>query len=247
MLATGPSLRYALPVALVAALVSPTKPAAAAPSPRPSAKKAPSATKSRARRSRRRGTGKTLPAVLLGRKHVSPERGRSSPPADPTPGSLKGNGGGGSLPPPPTNDVQTNTNGDLSFTITPNTPFIPFAGRLEAHYPRDWETSAYNPGHVWISNNRLPGETYVDAKIFVQPGYEYRVDLCTRSNSGQTIQAEVGDVTHTFDAGVSISDCDLSLVLQPSAQGWTKIRLSFPGTSGGAFALNQVKVLRTET
>ncbi|MEM6994425.1 MAG: hypothetical protein AAF721_28175 [Myxococcota bacterium] len=232
-------LRLLTPAALALLLVSPAESASAAPS----ARKPGTVRKGR---TKRRVAKRAPKKVQIQRAHVRPGPS-ASPPHDPTPNHLQGNGGGRPPLPPGPGNVQTTPGGDFAFTLSANAPYVPFAGRISAHYPRDWETSAYNPGHVWISNHRLPGETYVDATVFVQPGYEYRVELCTRSNDGQTIQAEVGDTVHVFNAGTSISNCDLTLLLQSNTQGWTDIRLRFDGDQGTAFALNQVKVVRSET
>ena len=181
--------------------------------------------------------------VALGAKFVKKGDARTSPPKNPNPGSLTGTA---SPPRPPAgaDDVAADLDADFSFRLTANEPFVPFAGRLTAHYPRDWDTSSFGDGEVWISNQRLPQEAYVQAAIFVQPGYEYRVDLCTKSNSGESIVAEVGGTTHSFDAGVSAADCDLALVLTSGTSGWTNVRLRYAHSDGLAFALNRVEVRR---
>ncbi len=185
----------------------------------------------------------TPPRIAIPAKFVKKGPARTSPPKDPTPGSLTGTS---SPPRPPVgaDDVAADLDGDLSFRLTANAPFVPFAGRLTAHYPRDWDTSSFGDGEVWISNQRLPQEAYVQAEIFVQPGYEYRVDLCTTSNSGESIVAEVGGTTHSFDAGINVADCDLTLLLTSGTAGWTNVRLRYAHSDGLAFALNRVKVQR---
>ena len=186
-----------------------------------------------------RPTKKTKPIkVALKKVHVSP-------PKDPTPGSLKGNGGGGGLPPGP-GSVQTNDHGELSFVLSANQPRVKFAGRLEAHYPRDWETNPSGDGRVWISNHRLPGETYVKALIFVQPGYEYRVDVCASTNNSESLVAKVGGVTHNFDIGFGIDDCELPLLLESNETGWTSIQVALAHNEPSAFALDRFEVRRTK-
>ena len=237
-----------LPAAALFLLAAPTPSADAAPSPK--AKKSTKTRKSTRGPKARKGKPKATKVGKAGKitkaKKIKLKKAHVSPPKDPTPGSIKGNGGGGGLPPGP-GSVQTNDDGELSFVLSANQPFVKFAGRLMAHYPRDWETSAHREhGEVWISNHRLPGETYVKAFIFVQPGYEYRVDVCVSANNNESLVARVGDTTTNFDAGHDDEDCNLPLLLESGETGWTSIQVGIAHNDPGAFALDRFEVRRTK-
>ena len=182
--------------------------------------------------------------VQLTGKHVGPGP-KTSPPKDPTPGSIKGNHKP-TVPPSPVGGVKTDTKGDFAFTLSAKVPYVAFAGHLTARYAREWVPFGPGHGEVWVSNQRLPQETYVEASIFVQPGYEYRVDVCTSSNSGQSIFATVGGTEHHFDAGINDDDCELTLLLSSGTQGWTSVRVGYDHAGGTAFALDRIDVVRTK-
>lgn len=228
-----------LPAAALLLLASPTPSAEAAPS----AKKTTKTQKTRGPKARK---AKAPRAPITKAKKITLGKAHVSPPKNPTPGSIKGNGGGGGGLPPGPGSVQTNDDGELSFVLSANQPFVKFAGMLSAHYPRDWEPSVHDHGEVWISNHRLPGETYVTASIFVQPGYEYRVDVCVSANSNEDLVAKVGNTTTNFDAGHSDDDCNLPLILESGETGWTDIEVRIAHNEPGAFALDRFEVRRTK-
>lgn len=213
------------------------------------AKKAPGkkfpGKKASAKKAASKKTKGGLKKLNLTGKHVGPGP-KTSPPKDPTPGNLKGNHKP-TVPPSPVGGIKTDPDGDFGFTLSAKVPYVAFAGQLTAHYPRDWQTGSKGHGEVWISNQRLPQETYVEASVFVQPGYEYRVDVCTSSNSGENIFAEVGGTEYHFDAGIDNDDCELNLLLTSNTEGWTTVRVGYDHDGGGAFALDRIDVERTES
>ena len=192
----------------------------------------------------RRAGNKAVKTIVVGKAYITPARRvrrRKGPGAKTT----------GGPPPPPkpgASDVTNDTNGKFKFVLSANTPFVPFAGRLLARYPRNWQTSGNGGGPgglVWLSDMRLPGESYAEAKIFVEPGHTYDVKLCAQSTSADaTVRATVGGAVTTFSAG--FTGCDITLKLIPKDRGWTTVKIDFADADvEKAFAIERVEVVRS--
>jgi hypothetical protein len=145
--------------------------------------------------------------------------------------------------------VQHDEPDEIAFTLSANTPNIPYRGRLIGHYPREWRTEgdSLGPGgEIWLSQNQVPNLSYVIAQIHVEPGHDYEVTLCTGGGTGEMVRATVGDVTHTFKSGND--DCDMTLVLEPEETGKTNIKIAFADEprehSANAFSVVAVEVVR---
>lgn len=145
--------------------------------------------------------------------------------------------------------VQPNDPDETSFTLSANTPNVPYRGRLIGHYPREWRTAgdSLGPGgEIWVSQNQVPNLSYVVAQIYLEAGHDYEVTLCTGGGTSEMVRATVGDSTHTFKSGSD--DCDMTLVLEPEQSGKTDIKIGFandPGEHGGnAFSVLAVEVVR---
>ena len=178
--------------------------------------------------------------VKVGRAHIEP--------STPTPiKKAKLNGGNPSTGP---GAVQPKDPGEIEFTLSANTPNVPYRGRLRGFYPREWRTAGDHlgpGGEVWLSQNQVGNLSYAVAELDVEPGHEYEVTLCTTSGSyGLMVRATVGDTTHTFKTGDA--KCDLTLVLQPQEAGKASVKLDFanpPSEHGAnAFAVLAVQVVR---
>jgi hypothetical protein len=157
------------------------------------------------------------------------------------PGRRGGPGGGPDA-------VQPKDPGQIEFSLTANTPNVPYRGRLIGHYPREWRTKndTLGPGgEVWLSQNRVPHGSYAVAELVVEAGREYEVTLCTKGGA-QRVRATVGDVVHTFKSGDT--KCDMALVLKPEAAGKASIKIDFADepqeNSPNAFAVLAVDVVR---
>ena len=138
---------------------------------------------------------------------------------------------------------------DVAFTLSANTPAVPYRGRLIGSYPREWRTDLEvlgAGGEIWVSQNQVPHGSYVVAELVVEAGHEYEVKLCTTSGTGEMVRATVGGVTTTFNSGDHA--CDVTLVLEPQQSGKTNIKIDFanePSENGAnAFALLAVEVER---
>lgn len=148
------------------------------------------------------------------------------------------------------NSVAHNEPDEVKFTLSANTPNVPYRGRLIGHYPREWRPTgdSLGPGgEVWLSQNQVPHGSYAVAKLRVEKGHEYEVTLCTWGGGhSETVRATVGDATHTFPAGDK--KCDVTLVLQPEEAGWTSVKIDFaepPSEHGAnAFVVLGVEVVR---
>jgi hypothetical protein len=219
-----PSLLRLSLAGLVGALAFPSDPAAAAPAARPTAKVRPAKAKPA------RAKGK-IKRVELGKAQI--ERGKVAP-IDPTAGPSAG-----------VNVLPTEP-GEWSFVLSANTPRVAGGGWLVAHYARDWESNGNEGpgGNIWLSQNRLPNETYVQAKIAVDPAHEYEVTLCTEGS--ELVRAKVGNSSSTFPAGNS--DCDLTLVIKPTEKGIATLMLEFvepaKENSPNSFNVRRIEVIR---
>lgn len=144
--------------------------------------------------------------------------------------------------------VQPKDPGEIAFSLTANTPTVPYRGRLIGYYPREWRTDSESlgpGGEVWLSQNRVPHGSYAVAELHVEAGREYEVTLCTEGG-GIQVRASVGEVVHTFKSGDR--KCDMTLVLKPEAAGKAKIKIDFAEepkeNSANAFAVLAVDVVR---
>ena len=145
--------------------------------------------------------------------------------------------------------VQPKEPGEIAFTLSANTPNVPYRGRLIGHYPREWRTEgdSLGPGgEIWLSQNQVPNLSYAIAQIHVEAGHDYEVTLCTGGGTAEMVRATVGDVTHTFKSGND--ECDMTLVLKPEQTGKTNIKIAFaeePREHGAnAFSVIAVEVVR---
>lgn len=155
----------------------------------------------------------------------------------------------GGTPPSGQGAVQHDEPDEIAFTLSANTPNVPYRGRLIGHYPREWRTEgdSIGPGgEIWLSQNQVPNLSYAIAQIQVEAGHDYEVTLCTGGGTGEMVRATVGDVTHTFKSGND--DCDMTLVLKPEQTGKTNIKIAFadePREHGAnAFSVVAVEVVR---
>jgi hypothetical protein len=145
--------------------------------------------------------------------------------------------------------VKPDDSGEIAFTLSANTPNVPYRGRLIGHYPREWRTAgdSLGPGgEIWLSQNQVPNLSYVIAQIYLEAGHDYEVTLCTGGGTNEMVRATAGDVTHTFKSGSD--DCDMTLVLKPEQTGKTNIKIAFandPSEHGSnAFSVLAVEVVR---
>lgn len=154
---------------------------------------------------------------------------------------------GGTPPSAGPGAVQPKDPGEIEFTLSANTPNLPYRGRLIAHYPREWRTAgdSLGPGgEVWLSQNQVL--SYAIAQIYLEAGHDYEVTLCMGGGTAEMVRATVGDVTHTFKSGND--ECDMTLVLKPEQTGKTDIKIDFadePRENGAnAFSVVAVQVVR---
>jgi hypothetical protein len=171
--------------------------------------------------------------IQLGRAHIKKARARRGESAATTPGTVK-----------------PNTSAESKFVLSANTPNVPYRGRLIGHYPREWRPAGNSlgpGGEVWLSQNQVGPLSYAEAKLNVEPGFDYEVTLCTwNGSSNDLVRATVGGVTHTFESGNK--SCDITFVLKAQDTGWTTIKIDFANepqdNHDNAFAILGVEVAR---